>query len=289
LAGNDSWNVTVGWRYMMGSGALPAALFLVALFFVPESPRWLTKQGRRDEALAILTRLAGREQAQRQMREIEAALAQEGGSFAELFRPGIRLALGVAMVLAVLQQVTGINAVLYYAPKIFESAEVSPAQALLQTIALQGINLFFTLLAILVVDRLGRKPLLLATSAAMGVSLVLLAAAFHLELSARWVFAFTLAYVGSFAIAMGPVVWVVLAEFFPTRIRGRAMSMATVALWVACFAISQTVPWMFAHLGRASTFGSYAVMCAVALVFVARFVPETKGRTLEEIERSWTR
>ena len=147
--------------------------------------------------------------------------------------------------LAVLQQVTGINAVLYYAPKIFESAEVDATRALLQTIAVNLINLVFTLMAIQVVDRGGRKPLLLTTAASMGISLVLLAAAFHLRLSAAWIFAFTLAYVASFAVAMGPVVWVVLSEIFPTSIRGRAMSVATLALWVACFAVSQTVPWMF--------------------------------------------
>ena len=212
---------------MLGSGVLPAALFLVALFFVPESPRWLTKRGRTGEAMMVLARVGGQRQAESEMREIQEAIAREGGSWSELFRPGVRLALGIAVVLAVLQQVTGINAVLYYAPKIFESAEVTATQALLQTIAVNVINLVFTLMAIQVVDRGGRKPLLLTTAGAMGVSLVLLAAAFHLKLSAAWIFAFTLAYVASFAVAMGPVVWVVLSEIFPTSIRGRAMSVAT--------------------------------------------------------------
>lgn len=222
------------------------------------------------------------------MREIEEAIAHEGGSIWQLFRPGIRVALVIAVVLAILQQVTGINVVLYYAPKIFESAEATPTQALLQTVALQAVNLLFTLVAIWVVDRGGRKPLLLITSAAMGISLVLLGGAFFLKLSSVWIFAFTLAYVGSFAVAMGPVVWVVLSEIFPTRTRGRAMGVATVSLWIACFLVSQTVPWMFKHFGQAPTFWVYAVMCLVSFVFVAGFVPETKGKTLEEIERSWT-
>ncbi|OHB70596.1 MAG: MFS transporter [Planctomycetes bacterium RBG_13_63_9] len=286
---NEPWNVAFGWRWMFASEALPASLFLLLLLLVPESPRWLTKQGRESEALAILTRVAGASQARREMKEIHDAIAEEGGSIRELFRPGIRVALMIAIALAILQQVTGINAVLYYAPKIFESAKVTATQALLQTVALHAMNLLLTLVAVWVVDRRGRKPLLLITSAAMGVSLVLLGGAFHWGLSAPWIFGFTLAYVGSFAIAMGPVVWVVLSEIFPTRIRGRAMGVATVCLWVACFAVSQTVPWMFDRLGQPATFWTYAAMCVVSLVFVALFVPETKGKTLEEIERSWMR
>ncbi len=288
---DPAWNIATGWRWMFGSEVLPAGLFFGLLLLVPESPRWLVKQGRDAEALAILSRVGGASQAQVQMQEIRETLALETGSFRELFRPGVRVALAVAVVLAVLQQVTGINAVLYYAPGIFKSSgvEVTATQALLQTVGLQVVNLGFTLVAIWLVDRAGRKPLLLATSAAMGVSLLALGWAFQLKLPALWVFVFTLAYVASFAVAMGPVVWVVLSEIFPTRIRGRAMSVATVCLWVACFAVSQTVPWMFDRFGQAATFWTYGVMCAVSLGFVALCVPETKGKTLEEIERTWLR
>jgi SP family arabinose:H+ symporter-like MFS transporter len=287
----ESWNATTGWRWMFGSETLPAVLFFLCLLVVPESPRWLTKQGRRHEAMAVLTRVGGTERAQRQMAEIEDAIAHEGGSLRDLFQPGIRVALLIAVVLAVLQQVTGINAVMYYAPGIFKSAgaEVTSTQALLQYVAVQVVNVLFTLVAIRVVDRGGRRPLLLVTSAAMGLSLVILGGAFQLHLAPVWVFVFTLAYVASFGVAMGPVVWVVLAEIFPTRTRGRAMAVATVALWIACFGVSQTVPMMFKHLGEATTFWTYAVMCAVSFVFVFCYVPETKGKTLEEIERTWLR
>jgi len=288
-APQEQWNVQLGWRWMFASETLPAVLFLLCLLVVPESPRWLTKQGREDEALGVLTRVSGRKRAESELAEIKETIAAESGSFWELFRPGVRRAMLIAVVLAVLQQVTGINAVLYYAPGIFRSSgtEVTSTQALLQTVALQAVNLLFTLVAIWVVDRGGRRPLLLATSAAMGVSLLLLGGAFQLRMPPVWVFLFTLAYVGSFAVAMGPVVWVVLSEIFPTRTRGRAMGIATVALWIACFTVSQTVPAMFSRFGQAATFWTYAAMCVVAFFFVLFCVPETKGKTLEQIERQW--
>lgn len=286
---NMAWNVESGWRWMLASETLPAIIFLVALFFVPESPRWLTKQGRKEEALAILTKIGGHQRAEQQMKEISEAIAHEGARFRELLRPGIRVAIIIAIVLAVLQQISGINAVMYYSPEIFKRANVSESQALLLAAAIQVVNLLFTLFAIWAVDRLGRKPLLMLASAAMGVSLVLLGAAFYLQLSVWWIALFMFAYVASFGAAMGPVVWVVLSEFFPTRTRGRAMSVAIFALWVACFTLSQTVPWMFKHIGEAGTFWTYAVVCVITFVFVGRFVPETKGKSLEEIEKIWTR
>jgi len=286
---NVSWNVQTGWRWMLASESLPAVIFLAALFFVPESPRWLTKQGRKDEALAILTRIGGRQRAEIQMQEIAEAISHEGARFRELLRPGIRAALIIAVILAILQQITGINAVMYYSPEIFKRADVSASLALLLAAGVQVVNLLFTFVAIWAVDRVGRKPLLMCTSAAMGVSLLLLGAAFYFHMSVWWIVFLIFAYVASFGMAMGPVVWVVLAEFFPTRTRGRAMSVAIFALWVACFTISQTVPWMFENIGEAGTFWTYAVMCVVTFFFVGQFVPETKGKTLEEIEKSWTK
>ena len=286
--GDDVWNQTVGWRWMFGFGALPAVVFQALLFLVPESPRWLTKQGRQDEAMAILARVSGPDQARLQMDEIHSTLATESGSIGQLFQPGIRVALTIAVVLAVLQQITGINVVLYYAPEIFKTAGLKATQAIGDTVIVGIVNAAFTLVAIWVVDRLGRKPLLLIGSVGMGLSLALLGRAFYREnFEGPWVLVFTLAYVASFAMALGPVVWVVMAEIFPTAIRGRAMSIATVCLWIACYLVSQTFPWMLEQLGGALTFWFYAAVCAVALVFVAACVPETKGKTLEEIERGW--
>jgi sugar porter (SP) family MFS transporter len=285
--GGEAWNVALGWRWMFGSATLPSVLFFGLLFLVPESPRWLMKRGRRDEALRILTLVDGPEHARREAAEIEDAIKHEDPSFALLFKPGMRLALTIGIVLAVLQQVTGINVVLYYAPEIFKSAGLGATEAIVQTVIVGIVNLTFTIVAVLVVDRIGRKPLLLTASACMGVSLVLLGGAFVLgKLQGPWVLLFVLAYVASFAVAMGPVVWVVMAEIFPTRIRGTAMSIATVCLWIACFLVSQLFPWMLEHFAGKSFF-VYAAMCAVAFVFVAMVVPETKGKTLEEIEKRW--
>ncbi len=285
--GGETWNVTYGWRWMFGSETLPAIIFFVLLFGVPESPRWLLKQGRREQALGILTSLGGAEHAQREMTEIEDAIQHEGPSLGLLLKPGMRVALVIGVALAILQQVTGINVVLYFAPEIFKSAGLDAAHAISQTVIVGIVNLVFTIVAVLVVDRIGRKPLLLAASACMGISLFLLGGAFVLgRLQGPWVLLFVLTYVASFAVAMGPVVWVVMAEIFPTRIRGTAMSIATVCLWVACFAVSQSFPWMLERFAGKSFF-LYAAMCVVAFVFVALIVPETKGKTLEEIERRW--
>lgn len=287
LQGDHAWNVTTGWRWMFGSETLPAVLFLLCLLLVPESPRWLIKQGQIDKALEVLSRLAGPARAAWEAEDIRRTVAEETGRLSELWRPGYRRLLVIGVILAILQQVTGINAIVYYTPSIFRTSGSTDIWSLFWTIVTQTVNLGFTVVAIAVVDRLGRRPLLLTTSTAMGASLLLLGWAFHARLPNSLVVLFVQLYIASFAIGMGPVVWVVLAEMFPTRTRGLAMGVATVALWLADFLITQTAPMMYAAWGPASAFWSYAVMCAVCLAFVLLFVPETKGKTLEEIERSF--
>ena len=290
VLGDPTWNVESGWRWMFGSETLPAVLFFVLLLGVPESPRWLTKQGRHREALTILTRVGGSQSAQEQMVQIKDAIAHEGTSMRQLFQPGIRVALAIAVVLAVLQQITGINVVLYYGPEIFKEAGSKAAESIDFQVLVGVVNTVFLLVAIWLIDKLGRRPLMLITSVGMGVSLALLGLAFYLEqFQGPWVLALVLAYVAAFELGMGPVVWVLMSEIFPTRIRGRAMSIATVCLWIACFLVSATFPWMLETLKGPATFWLYAAMCVVSFLFVSRFVPETKGKTLEEIERSWTR
>jgi len=285
--GGEAWNIAYGWRWMFGSETLPALLFFVLLLFVPESPRWLSKQGREGEALAILTRVNGEQQARIELSNIMDAIAHEQRSLLQLFKPGIRFALMIGILLAIFQQVTGINAVLYYMPEIFKSTGLSSTTAIYQTVIVGAVNLLFTLIAIRFIDQFGRKRLLLIGISGMAISLTLLGSAFLLKkFAGPWVLLFVITYVASFAAAMGPVVWVILSEIFPTRIRGTAMSIATVFLWTANFAVTQFFPKMLQQL-QGKSFFVYAAMCVLAFTFVLVFIPETKGKTLEEIEKRW--
>jgi sugar porter (SP) family MFS transporter len=279
---------------MFGSGAGPSVGFLAALFFVPESPRWLVKQGRVDDALHVLSRIGGEARAQAELAEIRETLAQEGGSVWDLFQPAMRVVLLIAVGLAVLQQVTGINVFLYYAPEIFKKISHAGSDvALLQTVVVGAVNMLFTFLAIGTVDRVGRKPLMLIGAAGMGLCLVAMGLAAYVGSTGAGVLVFVLGYIACFAMSVGPVTWVILSEIFPTKIRGRAMSLATFCLWTANFVVSQTFPmmdqneWLVARFHQAFPFWIYALMCVIQFVFVWRLVPETKGQSLEQIERIW--
>ena len=294
LQGDSTWNQQFGWRWMFGSEALPAVSLLVLLFFVPESPRWLTKQNRSGEALEILTRVNGAEYATTELLEIRETIAHESGSLKQLFGPGMKIVLVIGIALAVLQQVTGINVFLYFGTEIFKKMGSGTNAALAQTVIVGAVNLSFTIVAIWTVDRLGRRPLMMIGSAGMGISLLAMGLATYCQRTGLWILLFILGYIACFALSVGPVTWVILSEIFPTRIRGRAMAIATICLWVANYVISQTFPmmdenkWLLEKFHRAFPFWLYGAFCVVLLVFVWRFVPETKGKTLEEIEKHWT-
>ena len=276
------------WRWMFATGAIPAVVFFLFVLGVPESPRWLVKQGRESEASTILTRLNGPEIAKSELVNIKETLTLEGGSLKELLQPGFRTALFIGIFLAVFQQITGINAVIYYAPRFFEAAGLARSSAILQSALIGVVNVVFTLVAIALVDRLGRKPMLMVGSAGMGLSFILLGAAFKFQLfSGSLILLFTLLYIAFFAMTLGPIVWVVIAEIFPTRIRGRAMAIATVSLWLADFAVSLTFPVIADKLHESFAFWLYAGMCLINFVFIWAVLPETKGKSLEEIERRW--
>jgi SP family xylose:H+ symportor-like MFS transporter len=294
--GDQTWNTQTGWRWMFGSESLPAILFMFLMLLVPESPRWLTKNGRKDRALNILTRVDGTEYAREEMVSIEETISHESGSLSQLFHPGMKLVLVIGVVLAVLQQVTGINVFLYFGSDIFEKlgGETIDA-ALLQQVVVGATNLLFTIIAICMVDKLGRKPLMIIGSTGMGISLFAMGMAGLYQAKGLWMLFFVLGYIACFALSVGPVVWVILSEIFPTKIRGRAMGIATICLWTANTVVSQTFPMMddnkflldIFHHGF--PFFIYGTMCIVLVVFMWRWVPETKGKSLEEIEKMWLR
>ena len=289
------WNEVHGWRWMFGSGILPSGLFLLLLCFVPESPRWLVGKHREGQALDVLTRVGGPQHANDEVAEIRTAIAQETGSIKQIFEPGMRIVLVIGVTLAVLQQVVGINVFLYFAPKIFENLGFGTNAALLAQAVVGACMLLFTVVAIWSVDRLGRKPLMLIGALGMGLCLVSMGLTVYWSLSDKLAIVFILGYIACFALSVGPVTWVILSEIFPTSIRGRAMAIATVCLWVANYIVTQTFTmmndsqWLARTFNHAFPFWIYAFFCGLLLWFVWRFVPETKGKTLEEIERSWMR
>jgi len=274
------------WRWMFGVAGIPSLCFMLAVAFVPESPRWLVQKGRIQNAAQVLKTISGQEQARLEVQNIQAAVAEESGSMFDrrLTKPWL-----IALGLAILQQITGINTILYYGSLLFAEhiPRQSDASALLANVIIGLTNLIFTIVAMFAVDRFGRKSLLLWTSAGMALSLLALATASHFHAAGILLLIFILLYVASFATGMGPVVWIVMAEIFPTRVRSRALSVATVCLWLACLLVTATFLSLVNTLGVSGTFFLYAFISIFAYVFISKNVPETKGRTLEEIESQW--
>ena len=285
--GDEAWNTEMGWRYMLGSETLPALLFFTAMFFVPESPRWLVKEGRDDEALGILTDIDGPDKAKSILADIKEALLEEKGTLKELLSGRFRKAVVVGIVLAVFSQFQGINAIMYYAPEIFKEVGIPTHLAFLQTVIIGVINTIFTFISILFVDKVGRKALLLGGGAGMGVSLLIVGLCFKFGWTGIPLLIFIMCYTGSFAASFGPVTWVVISEIFPLKMRGIAMSVATFALWVAVYFVTQLFPIALEKLGPANTFFAFFSMSVLAFLFVLVKVPETKEKTLEEIEHHW--
>jgi SP family arabinose:H+ symporter-like MFS transporter len=286
--GTESWNVDMGWRYMLGSELIPAGLFLFTLIFVPESPRWLTKAGKEDGALKILEKVNGKEKAKRVLDEVKDALREEKGNIRELIEPGFRTALIVGMVLALFSQITGINAIIYYAPEIFKNIGFGTNSALYQTVIIGTTNTIFTFIAIWLIDKAGRRTLLLWGVSGMTICLSAIGLMFYLEVgSGPWLLIFILGFVGSFSASLGPIPWVMISEIFPTKIRGVAMSIAIVTLWLGVILITQFTPILLDGIGGAFTFWIFMINAIILVIFTYKMIPETKGKTLEEIEHAW--
>jgi MFS transporter, SP family, xylose:H+ symportor len=283
----QTWNVQYGWRWMFTAVTAPALVFTFASFFIPESPRWLCGAGRAREAQAILERIGGPAYAGAEIAGIESAQSDDAAlapsSWRELLLPTYRKILLVGIALAALQQWTGINILFNYAAEVYRSAGYGANDIFLNIVITGAINLLFTVLAMLLVDRLGRRLMMLAGCIGIGVSHLLCAWAYHAQWRGTAVLVLTLSAIACYALTLAPVTWVLIAEIFPRRIRSHGVSTAVSALWIASFALTYTFPLLMKLEGTGGVFLTYGVICLIGFVFVAAFVPETKGRTLEQI------
>ena len=287
--GDDTWLNTVGWRWMFASEIIPATLFLIMLFMVPDTPRSLVLKSQPEKALDVLVKVYGLEEGKKILAEIQNTVVSNSG---KLFSFGIAVIV-IGVLLSVFQQFVGINVVLYYAPEIFKSMGSGTDVALLQTIIVGAVNLLFTVLAIMTVDKYGRKPLMIIGAIGMAFAMFALGTTFFMESVGMGALIFMLIYVASFAMSWGPVCWVLLSEMFPNKIRGRALAVAVAAQWISNYLVSWTFPMMDKNTYLLETFNHgfaywiYGVMGVLAALLVWKFVPETKGKTLEEIEKIW--
>ena len=295
LQGDEHWNRTEGWRWMFASEGIPALLYGGLVLIVPESPRWLLMRGRTQRAQRVLERFHAPAAAALITDEISGSLTQRTGkaSWRMLMQPALRRALWTGIGLSVFQQVTGINAILYYAPEIFKSFGSSANASLLETSYLGVINLVFTIVSIFLVDRVGRRPLLLVGTGGMLLALAVVGGAAYTGSVSVWLLPFLLLFMASFSISWGPVVWVLLSEIFPNNVRSLALSIAVFIQWAANFAVSQTFPLLTGskalneRFHGAAPFLLFALLCVAAFIFVRRLVPETRNKTLEQMQDLW--
>ncbi|HBY53560.1 MAG TPA: MFS transporter [Marinilabiliales bacterium] len=282
-----SWNGQTGWRWMFYACGVPATVFLVLTFLLPESPRWLIKAGKPEKALPTLIKIGGEAYARQEMANIQATLndASEKVDFKELFKPKFRTVLVIGVVLAVFQQWCGINTVFNYADEIFTAAGYGVSDTLFNIVITGSVNLVFTLVAMFTVDKWGRKKLMVLGSVGLAATYILLGSAYYFELKGIAVLSLVIIAIAIYAMSLAPIVWVILSEVFPNRIRGAAMALSTFALWIACFILTYTFPLLNSSLGAAGTFWVYAAICLGGFVFILMKLPETKGKSLEGIEK----
>jgi sugar porter (SP) family MFS transporter len=283
----QSWNVQYGWRWMFCAVVVPAVIFTVTSFFIPESPRWLLSKNKESSAYDVLTKIGGLSYALNEVANIKKILDLEAGmkaSWRELRMPGIRKIVLIGIALAVLQQWTGINILFNYAAEVYRSAGYGQNDIFLNIVITGTINLIFTVVAMLIVDRIGRRPMMLYGCLGIGLSHLLAGVAYHAGWHGRAVLLLTLSAIACYALTLAPVTWVLISEIFPNRIRSQGVSIAVCALWLSSFALTYTFPWIDQKLGSSGTFLGYGGVCIVGAVFVYFFVPETMGQTLEQIE-----
>ena len=284
----SSWNGQTGWRWMFAVTAVPSILFLIASLLVPESPRWLASRGHSERAQRVLQKLGGNAYAQQVMDDFARAssLEEPRTGLRNLLSPGIFKLLLLGVGLAVLQQWCGINVIFNYAQEIFAAAGYQVSDILFNIVITGAVNVVFTLLALGAIDRFGRRILLLTGVSGLALIYTLLGLLYHLHMQGKPMLFLVLAAIACYAMSLAPATWVVIAEIFPNRVRGTAVAVAVSALWIACFVLTYTFPLLNAALGAAGTFWSYAAICVAGLLFLFFKLPETKGKSLEEIEAS---
>jgi sugar porter (SP) family MFS transporter len=287
--GDEAWNTEWGWRWMLGLEAVPAIILLGLLFTVPESPRWLAQQGREDEARLVFEKVDGPEHAERELNSIRQAASQKLDRFSDLFMGSYCRPLVIAVLLMASSQFCGINAILYYSSRIFASAGAMNDVAFTSSVWVGLVNLLFTGVAIGFVDSAGRRPLLLVGTAVQTVSLGVVGWMFQNHVGGMPLLIAVVAFTGAFAMALGPIGWLLCSEIFPNKVRGRAMSVASLTVWASCFIVARTFPVLndIPRIGPALTFWIYGAISFLAFLMVLAMVPETKGRSLEEIEAAW--
>ncbi|MDA3867346.1 MAG: sugar porter family MFS transporter [Salinivirgaceae bacterium] len=281
-----SWNGQMGWRWMFYACAVPAGAFFVLTFFLPESPRWLMKAGRADKAFPTLNKIGGEEYARQEMANIQNTLddVTDKVDYKALFDKKYRPILLIGVILAVLQQWCGINTVFNYAEEIFAAAGYGVSDTLFNIVITGSVNLVFTLIAMFTVDKIGRKKLMLFGFIGLAISYILLGSALYLGIKGIAVLSMIIIAIAIYGMSLAPVVWVILSEIFPNKIRGAAMALATFSLWIACFILTYTFPLLNKALGASGTFWIYAGVCIIGFFFILKKLPETKGKSLEEIE-----
>ncbi len=285
--GDEAWNISTGWRWMFFAGVVPAILFGLMILPAVESPRWLMKMGRRDRAVSVLAKINGPVPAAREATEIEDSLASEEGHISELFTT-FRRPLLLGIMLAGLQQISGITPLFSFLPEIFRAAGTATSDAFYQSVLVSLINLLFTLFALWLVDRAGRKTLILAGTSLQCVSFALVGWFYHIHGSGLAVLIFVMSFVAGHAFGNGVACWVIISEIYPPKVRGRGMSIATTALWLVGYLGNQWFPIMQKHLGSDGTFWVFSAGALLTVILVGWLVPETKGRSLEEITKFWT-
>jgi sugar porter (SP) family MFS transporter len=282
LASSESW------RWMFASAVFPALVLVIGMIFLPESPRWLARNGFREKALENFHRLGRGDEAEAELAEVESALQEEQEGLGILLRPGFRVAVLVGVGLAIFQQITGINTIIYYSPAILQMSGYPSAKAAILAAAIIGLaNIIVAAIAIAVVDRIGRRFLLLLSTAGMAAALALIGVAFHQHWGGGVMLYVVIGYCVAFGIGLGPVMWLLISEIYPTKIRGKAMSLATLSVWGSNWVVAVTFLTLLNRAGPAKTFWLYGAISIAAFVFCYIFVPETKGRTLEQIEHHW--